>query len=172
MSHPLSAFVAESRRLLLDDYLAKIRLALGELDDPDLWWRPNPASNAVGNLVLHLAGNLRQWVVHGLGGAEDVRDRAAEFSRQGGMGKDQLLERLERSVLDAEAVLARLDPATLLEPRSIQGMDTTGMAALYHVVEHFSMHTGQILYLVKMRRGTDLGFYSVDDRGHVTGTNW
>lgn len=172
MSHPLVSFVDESRRLLRDEYLSKLRLALQGLDEEDLWWRPNAASNGMGNLLLHLAGNLRQWVVHGLGGEPDVRRRAAEFSRDGGMGVQEVLGVLERAVLDADAVLRRLDPESLLDPRTIQGMSTTGLAALYHVVEHFSMHTGQILYLVKMRRGEDLGFYSVDHEGMVTGTNW
>ena len=171
MSHA-ALFVAESRRLLTREYPAKLRRALDELPTGDLWWRPDPACNSVGNLLLHLAGNVRQWVVHGLGGAEDVRERAVEFSRTGGLDLEEVWRRLEASLRDADAVLAELDPATLGEPMRIQGMETTGLAALYHVVEHFSMHTGQILYLVKMRTGRDLGFYQVDDQGKVTGTRW
>ncbi|HSG48460.1 MAG TPA: DinB family protein [Longimicrobiales bacterium] len=172
MSHPLDAFISESRRFLRDEYPAKLRRALADITEEDLWWRPNAACNSMGNLLLHLAGNLRQWVVHGLGGRADVRDRSSEFARKGGLSPEEALAALEKAVADADAVLAELDPAALLEPRTIQGMPTTGLAALYHVVEHFSMHTGQILQLVKIRRGRDLGFYSVDAQGKVTGTHW
>lgn len=172
MPHALDSFIGESRRFLREEYLPKLRKALTGITEEDLWWRPNPACNSMGNLLLHLAGNLRQWVVHGLGGAADVRDRGAEFTREGGMSLEEVLAILEEAVAEADAVLAELDPATLVAPRSVQGMSTTGLAALYHVVEHFSMHTGQILQLVKMRRGQDLGFYSVDAEGKVTGTHW
>ncbi len=172
MEHPLAAFVEESRRFLAHEYPAKMRLALKGFSQEDLWWRPNDASNSVGNLLLHLAGNVRQWVVHGLGGADDVRDRASEFAQEGGMTLEEVWAVLDASLADADAALAALDPATLLEPYAIQGLDTTGLAALYHVVEHFSMHTGQILYLAKMRKGGELGFYDVDETGTVTGTNW
>ncbi|MDT8340354.1 MAG: DUF664 domain-containing protein [Longimicrobiales bacterium] len=172
MSHPLAPFLDESRRLLGAEYLPKLRIALAGVDESDLWWRPNPSCNSMGNLGLHLAGNVRQWIVHGLGGGPDVRERAEEFARTGGMGAPEVLARLARAVADADAVLARLDPGSLSESRSIQGVATTGIAAIYHVVEHFSMHTGQILYLAKMRGNHDLGFYSVDERGRVTGTHW
>jgi uncharacterized damage-inducible protein DinB len=164
--------VAESRRYLAREYPSKIRIALDALPEGDLWWRPNEASNSIGNLLLHLAGNIRQWMVHGLGGAPDARDRAAEFRRGDGMSKGEAFAALMSSVTDADQVLSELDPDTLLAPRTIQGLETTGLAAIYHVVEHFSMHTGQILYLVKLRTGNDLGFYSVDEGGDVTGTHW
>ncbi len=170
--HPLRPFLAASRRYLREEYPAKMRIALDQLDPADLWWRPNPASYSAGNLVLHLAGNLRQWVVHGLGGVDDVRRRSEEFSRMDGMSLAEVWSELERSIGDADRVLAGLDPEELTRPRTIQGLETTGLEALYHVVEHFSMHTGQILYLVKQRKGSDLGFYEVDDQGSVTGTRW
>jgi uncharacterized damage-inducible protein DinB len=170
--HPLDAFIAESRRLLSDEYPRKIAVALGELGDEDLWWRPNASSNSAGNLVVHLAGNVRQWVVHGLGGAPDQRDRAGEFARSGGLGAEEVFGSLMASVQAADAVLADLPPERLDAPFRIQGIDTTGLRALYHVVEHFSMHTGQILYIAKLRGGRDLGLYDVDDVGRVIGTRW
>lgn len=172
MAHPLTPFLDESRRLLAREYPAKIRIALEALPEEDVWWRPNEVSNSVGNLLLHLAGNIRQWVVHGLGGVPDRRRRRDEFDRGDGMSRGEAFAELMASVTEADQVLARLDPETLLHPRTIQGMETKGLRAVYHVVEHFSMHTGQILFLVKLRTGTDLGFYSVDDQGHVTGTHW
>lgn len=170
--HPLSGFLAESRRLLADEYPRKIAVALGSFDEDDLWWRPNPASNSVGVLLVHLAGNVRQWVVHGLGGLPDVRERAAEFARRGGLGPEEAFGVLMDSVRAADGVLAGLDPALLDRPLRIQGIETTGLRALYHVVEHFSMHTGQILYIAKLRAGRDLGLYDVDEGGEVRGTRW
>ena len=156
------AFIEQSRSLLHDDLLPRLRKALATLPDEDFWWRPNEASNSVGNLVLHLAGNVRQWVVSGVGGAEDVRRRDEEFSRRGGLGSEALAA-LERGVADACGVLDTIEPATLSAPRTIQGMDVSVLEAMYHVVEHFSMHTGQILYITKLRVGKDLGFWRVAD---------
>lgn len=171
-AHPLSAFLDESRRLLADEYPRKIAVALGPMSEEDLWWRPNEVSNSVGNLLIHLAGNVRQWVVHGLSGADDERHRAAEFARRSGLGPEEAFGILMESVQAADRVLATLDPATLGEPRTIQGVDTTGLRALYHVVEHFSGHTGQILYIAKLRQAQDLGLYDVDEDGKVRGTRW
>jgi uncharacterized damage-inducible protein DinB len=154
-----AAFVAESRRRLRAEYLPKIRVAVATLGARNLWWRPNSRSNSAGHLLLHLEGNLRQWIVHGLGGAADVRRRSAEFEPHAAPPARLLLARLERARREADAVLARLRPADLLARRTIQGYRVTGMQAVYHVVEHFSGHTGQILYLAKLRRGVDLALY-------------
>ena len=164
-------FIRRSRAYLSGQYLPKIRASLDRLPEEDLWWRPNAASNSVGNLVLHLAGNVRQWVVAGVAGREDVRDRAAEFAAEGGKDRAAVLAHLEETLAEVDGVLAGLDPALLDEPRTIQGMETTGFGALYHAVEHFSMHTGQILWITKMRTGEDLGFYIVSDDGSVQ-TTW
>ncbi len=142
------------------------------MSEDDLWWRPNEASNSAGNLLIHLAGNVRQWVVHGLSGAPDERQRAVEFARQGGLNLEQAFGVLMDSIRAADRVLASLDPAALGEPVKIQGVDTTGLRALYHVVEHFSGHTGQILYIAKLRQSRDLGLYDVDEAGRVRGTRW
>jgi len=164
------AFIEESRRYLLEEYLPKIRRSLERLSQEDLWWRPNSASNSMGNLILHLAGNARQWVVAGIGGAPDIRERQAEFDQEGGMTAADLLGHLEESLRDVDAVLADLPEESLGEERVIQGFSVSVLRALYHVVEHFSMHTGQIIYLSKLRSGRDLGFYRVSD-GSVE-TRW
>jgi uncharacterized damage-inducible protein DinB len=168
--HTSQAFIGESRRYLRDEYLPKIRRALEGLTVDDLWWRPNKESNSVGNLILHLAGNVRQWVAGGIGGAPDVRERQEEFDRKGGMTGPELLEFLEATLAEVDDVLADLSADRLGEERVIQGLNVTVLQALYHVVEHFSMHTGQIIYLAKLRSGRDLGFYRVRD-GHVE-TMW
>lgn len=142
------------------------------LSEEQLWWRANDASNSAGNLVLHLAGNVGQWIVHGLGGHADVRDRASEFECGGGMSPEAVLEHLDGTLGRVDAVLAELDPEQLILPVTVQGIETDGLRALYHSVEHFSMHTGQILFIAKQLTGRDLGFYRVDEQGRVTGTRW
>lgn len=157
------AFIHRSRAYLKGDYLPKIRKAVGILSPEDLWWRPNEASNSVGNLILHLAGNVRQWVVSGIGGQPDRRRRDQEFAARDDGTADELLPVLEQALKEADRVLAELDPGELLKKRVIQGMDVSVLDALYHVVEHFSTHTGQILYLAKLRTGKDLGFWEIKD---------
>jgi uncharacterized damage-inducible protein DinB len=157
------AFLDQSRRYLSDQYLPKIAACVERLSAEDLWWRNDPASNSAGNLLLHLAGNMRQWIISGLGGAPDHRQRQREFDARGGGSAAELLEQLRNTVREADAVLAALRPETLLERRVIQGKDVTVMEAIYHVVEHFSMHTGQIIFLTKLRTGADLEFYRVVD---------
>jgi uncharacterized damage-inducible protein DinB len=157
------AFIERSRHYLQEDYLPKIRLALDGFTDEDLWWRPNESSNSVGNLLLHLAGNVRQWVVSGIGETEDRRRRDEEFAAREGATPQSLISHLEGALQEVDGVLADLNPEGLLEMRVIQGMEVSVLDALYHVVEHFSTHTGQILYVAKLRKGKDLGFWEVED---------
>jgi len=146
-------FVGESRQYLRGAYLTAIERSIAPLTDVQVWWRPNEASNSIGNLILHLSGNVRQWIVGGVGRQPDQRDRQREFDERDVIPKEQLLARL-RTVLDeADAVLAGLTEADLTEPREIQGHDTTVLKAIFHVVEHFSTHTGQILWMAKSRLG-------------------
>lgn len=158
-----TAFIEQSRAYLKGEYLPKIRECCARLSAEQLWWRPNEASNSVANLVLHLAGNVRQWIVAGVGGATDERRRREEFDARGELGADELFARLEAAVAEADAVLARLQPARLAEPARIQGRDVTVQSAIYHVVEHFAGHTYQVAYVTKMLTAADLGFYALED---------
>lgn len=166
------AFIQESRRYLCREYPAKIRAALRHLPEEELWRQPNSTSNSVGRLILHLCGNVRQWVVHGLGREPDTRDRAREFAATGGPTARELLAQMDTTLAEVDRTLAGLAPGRLEETVEVQGIRTSGLAALFHAVEHFSMHTGQILYIVKARSGTDLGFYEIDASGRVTNTTW
>ncbi len=157
------AFLAEARRLLLGEYLPKIERCLERLGEEQVWWRAGEESNSVGNLLLHLAGNVRQWVVSGLGGADDARERDGEFAERGGRSREQLLAALRATLEEADGVLARLDPSSLLAPRRIQGLEVTALAAVFHVAEHFSTHAGQIILLTKQLTRGDLAFYSFED---------
>lgn len=158
-----TAFLAQSREYLTAHYLPKILASVDRLSDEDLWWRPNEASNSVGNLMLHLSGNVRQWIVCGVGGAEDVRERDREFSRRDPLPRDQLVATLSRTVQEADAVIAAVRGTALGQRRLIQGREVTVLEAIYHVVEHFSTHVGQIAMIAKQRSGADLGFYRVED---------
>ena len=159
------AFIEASRVYLRDDYMKRLRRALTSLPEEDVWWRPNEASNSVGNLLLHLAGNARQWIVSGVGGRADMRERDSEFAARGGQSGKDALARLEEVVLQVDEVLSQLTPSALEERRTIQGNDVTVLQAIYHVVEHFSMHTGQILYIAKLRTGADLGLWRIGPDG-------
>lgn len=162
------AFVAEARRLLREDYLSKIERCVERFSDEQVWWRAGEESNSVGNLLLHLAGNVRQWVVCGLGGATDARER--EFAERAVLPRGQLLAALRATLEEADGALARLDASTLLQPRRIQGLEVTALAAVFHAVEHFSTHTGQIILLTKQLTGGDLAFYKFE--GGVPRYNW
>jgi len=150
------AFLLKSRSLLISDYLPKIERCLERLDDEDIWWRPNDASNSIGNLVLHLCGNLTQWIIGGVGGRPYERHRQQEFDERSHIPAGELLRRLRAVVAEADEVIAGLDADALLTGLQIQGYRVTALEAVYHVVEHFSMHTGQIILLSKARTGADL----------------
>lgn len=154
------AFLDQSRRLLTDSYLPRIERCVEGLSGENLWWRANPQSNSIGNLILHLTGNIRQWIVSGLGGLPDVRARQREFDERGPLPAAELLSGIRMAVAEADRVLADVSPASLLEHRRIQSYDVTVLQAIYTAVEHFSMHTGQIILLTKMWKG-DLGFYDL-----------
>lgn len=160
-------FVSCAREFLVEEYLPKIERCLERLSDEQIWWRPNEESNSIGNLVLHLCGNARQWIVSGVGGAADGRDRDAEFAQRESIERGELLALLRTTLLDVESVLKVISPDTLLERRTIQGSDVDVLEAIFHVTEHFSMHTGQIIMLTKMLTSTDLRFYGFEDGAPV-----
>jgi len=154
-----NAFIARAIDFLTGDYLPKIERCLEQLTDEQIWWRANEESNSIGNLVLHLCGNARQWIVCGLGSAPDKRIRDAEFAQRDALPRAHLLELLRSTLSDVETTLRGLDPSTLLAKRTIQGNEVEILEAIFHVTEHFSMHTGQIIMLTKMLTSTDLRFY-------------
>ncbi len=138
---------------------SRIETCLGTLNQDQVWARGGDNENAVGNLVLHLCGNVRQWIVSGVGGQPDIRDRDAEFSAKGGASVGDLAQRLRVTVEEAVAVLKAVPEDRMMERIMVQKYDVTVLEAIYHVVEHFSMHTGQIIFATKMLTGSDLGFY-------------
>lgn len=138
----------------------RVETCLGKLTPEQIWMRGTENQNAVGNLVLHLNGNVRQWILSGVGGVPNARNRDGEFSARGGMEPEALARLLRDSVDRAVALIVALPPARLAERTTIQGHDVTLLEAIFHVVEHFSGHTSQIIFVTKMLTGEDLGFYS------------
>lgn len=153
MTETAQTFLTESRRYLRDEYPTSIGRALLSLTDEQIWWRPNEASNSIGNLMLHLAGSTRQWIVAGIGRQSNERNRQQEFDERRAIPKHELLARLTTVLAEADAVLANLQEGELSEARQIQGSDTTAMKVIFHIVEHFSTHTGQILWIAKSQLG-------------------
>ena len=153
-------FLEFSRHKLLDHYWTRLRACVEPLSEEQVWWRPNEASNSIGNLILHLNGNVRQWLVDSFNRVEDHRERPAEFNATEGLSAGELLDRLGATMDRAAAVLARLTPEDLVARFEVQGYEKrSGLELVYLVVEHFGLHYGQILYIVKTVRGEDLGFY-------------
>jgi len=153
------AFVDSAREYLSKHYLPKIERCLEQLSDEQIWWRPNQESNSIGNLILHLCGNARQWIISGVGGSEDNRQRDTEFNQTEPIASAQLVELLRSTINEIDLVLASLSPSSLLQRRKIQGLEVDTVEAIFHVTEHFSMHTGQIILLTKLIGGKDLQFY-------------
>jgi uncharacterized damage-inducible protein DinB len=143
----------------LRQFSSRICVCLDKLTYDQIWYRGADNSNAVGNLVLHLCGNVRQWIGTGVGGKPDVRVRDREFSARGEIQADELKERLAAAVEDAAAIIAQLPAERLLDTIRVQRYEVTVLEGVYHVVEHFAQHTGQILFAAKAFTGEDLGFY-------------
>ena len=147
---------------LVGDYLPKIERCLEKLTDEQIWWRANEESNSIGNLILHLCGNARQWIIGGVGSQPDARDRDSEFEQRELIPRTELLTVLRSTLTEVEATLRTLDPALVLEHRKIQGHEVDILEAIFHVTEHFSMHAGQIFLLTKLLTASDLHFYDFE----------
>ncbi len=162
-------FISRSRYWLVKEYPIKLGHCIYALP-PDSVWVRNEGSNSIGNLLVHLTGNVTEWIIGGVGGRKFERDRASEFSQLEGASGADLLARLEAVLRDADAILAGLTEADLRQNLVIQGRETTVLGAIYHVVEHFAMHTGQIVLLTKLHAPGSIRFY--DDAGPVARPLW
>ncbi len=151
-------FLQKSRSLIVADYLPKIERCLERLSEEDVWSRPNDTCNSIGNLLLHLRGNITQWIIGGVGGKAYERHRQQEFDERTHMPARELMARLRTVIDEADEIIRGLDATALLSRRQIQHYDVTVLEAIYHVVEHFGMHTGQIILLTKARTGARPGF--------------
>jgi hypothetical protein len=136
----------------------RIKHCLSQLGEDQVWWRSEPAMNSIGNLILHLCGNVRQWIVSGIGGAKDVRNRPSEFAELGPLPKAELLHRLDAVVGDATATLERLSADQSTALRRIQGSEITGLAAIFNSVPHFRGHTQEIIHISRALLGARYRF--------------
>lgn len=159
MEEQLERVFLEHSTHKLEQLAGRIRDCAGRLNHEQLWYRGSENENAVGNLLLHLAGNVRQWIVSGIGGAPDVRVRDREFAAREEGRAHELMNRLEQIVREAIAVLRGISRERLMERVRIQNYDLTVLEAVCHVVEHFAEHTGQIIFATKVLTGEDLGYY-------------
>ncbi len=151
-------FLKESRHSIALYHMPRLIKCLNLLSEKDIWWRPNAASNSAGNLVLHLSGNVRQWIISGLGGEQDKRERDREFSERGPISRRALIALIRGTVAEASSVLDRLSEDSLLRMHDIQGFHVSGMYAVCQVVHHFAYHTGQVIFVTKWKLGKDLRF--------------
>lgn len=143
----------------LDQLSGRVQDCLGRLTQEQIWARGSDNENAVGNLVLHLCGNVRQWIGAGIGGRPDQRDRDSEFRARDGVSPAQLCAGLCDAVSAASEIIRNLPPARFTQQLTIQNYNVTVLEAIYHVVEHFSQHTGQIVFATKLLTREDLGYY-------------
>lgn len=159
MQHDLANELIAQAIHRMEENTSKIEKCLQELKEVEIWQRPNPSSNSIGNLILHLCGNITQYILSGLGEIKDTRERDIEFSTQGGLDKKELLDKLISTVSEALDVIKNFNTEDMLKKRSVQGFDLSAIGIIIHVVEHYSYHTGQIIFWTKLLKGKDLAFY-------------
>jgi uncharacterized damage-inducible protein DinB len=153
-------FIEQSISVVEKKNTPKIIKCLDQLTEEQIWLRPNKASNSIGNILLHLCGNIRQYVISALGDQPDIRERDKEFSAQGGYTKEELLAKLTATLTQAINVIRNADEVRLMKIHSVQGFNYSGIGIIIHITEHYSHHTGQIIFWTKQLTGNDLGFYS------------
>jgi uncharacterized damage-inducible protein DinB len=163
-------FIARSRYWLTKEYPIKLRRCLDSLPPAAVWARPNQSCNSIGNLLLHLTGNVSEWILGGVGGKSVIRHRSAEFLQRQGADASTLLASLDAVLAQADSVLAGISAQDLERSLVIQERETTVLGAVYHVVEHFAMHTGQIVFLTKMYAPGKIQFY--EDAGGLARPVW
>ena len=163
--------VDEFEKRVFDESYERIYKCLSMIDDKDLWRSPNTSVPPIGNLILHLCGNARQWILSGIGGRPDNRDRDQEFVPHPKIKKAELVFLLENLRVNLKQTLREMDTSVLSAQKNIQGFNVTGFSVLIHVIEHFSYHTGQITTLTKILTNTDTGYYSGIDLNQPNNLN-
>ena len=151
----LAAAVVQEATYCLDYGLEKIRHCLDQLDDSQVWWRPRDEMNSIANLLLHLAGNLRQWIVSGTGDLEDTRQRQQEFDDRSDVPKQQLLNHLCEVLEEARAAMSKLSTEDLLADRRIQGHEVTKLGAIWQSITHYQGHVQEIISMTRQQLGPE-----------------
>ncbi|WKN40668.1 DinB family protein [Tunicatimonas pelagia] len=159
-NHITQTLLDEVQRRIIQESVPRIKKCLRLLSDSQIWHRPNEQTVSVGNLVLHLMGNLRQWVLSGIDGQPDDRQRSQEFTETGPVSTEKLIRDLDSLITEINQALNRVTPEALTEKRDVQGFEESVLSILIHVTEHFSYHTGQITYYTKSTLNVDTQYYS------------
>ena len=158
----LKTIKSEFDRRVREEGLERIEKCLSLLSEEEAWRHPNENTVSIANLVLHLSGNVRQWICAGLGGESDVRKRDLEFSTTGGIPKSELVKIVRLAVQDAQQVISKTKVEELMELKDVQVYKENGLSILIHVIEHFSYHVGQITYATKSMKNLDTLYYPED----------
>lgn len=156
-------FRDEIKRRLIDESFPRIKQCLEVLTDEEIWHRPNDHTVSIGNLVLHLNGNVRQWVLSTIGLQQDTRKRQMEFDETGPVDRQIILADLDGTLDEVNMILGNLDREALTKTYNVQGFKENGIGILVHVTEHFSYHVGQITYATKSLKNMDMGYYKGQD---------
>ncbi len=151
--------ISEVRRRMVEESMMKLQACVDQLSLEQLWYRPNENTLSIGNTLLHLNGNVRQYILAGLAGGNDTRERSKEFNERSMIRKDDLMGPLKATIHEVDQYLDTIDIGNLTQVRPVQCFDESGVGILIHVVEHFSYHVGQVVYITKMLEDQGMGFY-------------
>lgn len=136
-----------------------IKHCVDQVSQEQFWWRPEPDMNSIANILLHLSGNIRQWIIAGMNGAIDDRDRPKEFQDRSGAPKDLIWKAFSETLDEARLTLSRMNSASLGIVRKIQGYEVNGVDAIYNSTSHLQGHTQEIIYITRMLLGSSYKFY-------------
>ena len=150
----------EFHRRMITEGLSRIEKCFEILSEEQIWHKQNDNSNSMGNIVLHLCGNIRQYIISGIGGQKDIRQRDDEFKLSSKLDSKKLLTKIQDTVLEANNVVCTLDTNVFSEDRKVQGFDENVTSIIVHVIEHYSYHIGQITYYTKYVADEDTGYYA------------
>ncbi len=151
----------------IDESVRMVSIALSKIQEEEIWTKQNRSLPTLGNILLHICGNLKQYVISGVGGEEDNRDRELEFSTEDGFTRDELLQKLLFITSKVNSIIDEATEEKLLEKKKVQGFEFSGIGLILHAVEHFSYHTGQIAFQVKLIIDEPLGFYAGMDLNNL-----
>ncbi len=131
-----------------------------QLSEAQVWARGGEWDNSVGNLLLHLEGNMRQWILHGIDEQPDVRERDAEFALETTVTAAEAKAKFSATIAESCTVIAAVTPERLLEVIDPQPTGTwrhaTVLEAILLVEGHLRQHMGQIVVLTKQMLHRDL----------------
>ena len=144
----------------MEENTSRILKCLDKKSENDLWIRPNRSSNSSGTILVHVCGNIRQYIMSAIGGIEDTRDRDIEFETKSGFNRAEMAEKVTATLNEAMKIIGNMDAASMLKVYSVQGFKLTGMGIVTHVLEHYSYHAGQVIFWTKLLVNEDLGFYA------------